>query len=71
MKVAVIGAGTMGAGIAQVFAAAGHDVLLCDVSAELAQRGRAIIEKNLQRQVDKGKLAKSTADATIARVTPV
>ena len=70
MKVAVIGAGTMGAGIAQVFAAAGHDVLLCDVSAELAQRGRAIIEKNLQRQVDKGKLAKDTADATIARVTP-
>lgn len=69
MKVAVIGAGTMGAGIAQVFAAAGHDVLLCDVSTELAQHGSAIIAKNLQRQVDKGKMAKETADATIAHVT--
>lgn len=70
MKIAVIGAGTMGAGIAQVFASAGHDVLLCDIRAELTQRGRSMIEKSLRRQVEKGKLATEAADAALARVTP-
>lgn len=70
MKVAVIGAGTMGAGIAQVFASCGHDVMLCDVRLDLAQRGRSIIEKNLNRQVEKGKLPQKQAEAALARVTP-
>lgn len=70
MKVAVIGAGTMGAGIAQVFASCGHEVMLCDVRLDLAQRGRSIIEKNLNRQVEKGKLPQEQAEAALARVTP-
>ena len=70
MNIAVIGAGTMGAGIAQVFASAGHDVLLCDMSLELAQRGRGIIEKNLRRQAEKGRLKPEEAEAALARVTP-
>ena len=56
MKIAVVGAGLMGAGIAQVSAAAGHDVVLQDVSEEGLSRGRAGIEKSLAKFAEKGKV---------------
>ncbi|HEY7025081.1 MAG TPA: 3-hydroxyacyl-CoA dehydrogenase NAD-binding domain-containing protein [Candidatus Limnocylindrales bacterium] len=56
LTVGVVGAGTMGAGIAQVCLQAGHDVLLFDVDHEAIERGRARIADGLQRLVDKGKL---------------
>ena len=55
MKVGIIGAGTMGGGIAQVFAQSGHEVLLCDINDELAQKGKARIVKSLDKLVAQGK----------------
>jgi 3-hydroxybutyryl-CoA dehydrogenase len=65
----VIGAGQMGQGIAQVAAQAGYDVLLLDASRALADKGRAAIERQLGKQVEKGKLEKSAADAITGRIT--
>jgi 3-hydroxybutyryl-CoA dehydrogenase len=70
-KMAVIGAGQMGAGIAQVSAQAGIHVFLSDVSVELAEKGKAGIAKQLARAVDKGKLDGADADAALARIEPV
>jgi 3-hydroxybutyryl-CoA dehydrogenase len=70
MKVAVIGGGTMGNGIAHVFAQHGNDVILIDVSRECLQRGMATIEKNLGRQVKKEKITEIEAKATLARIAP-
>jgi len=67
-KVAVIGAGTMGSGIAQVFAQAGFDVYLRDVKKELVERGLAHIEGNLRRMVEKGKLPSDVADGARKRI---
>ena len=53
MKMAVIGGGTMGNGIAHVFAQNGHEVTLIDVKAEFAERALRTIEGNLMRQVKK------------------
>ena len=55
-KIGVLGAGTMGAGIAQTFAAAGLNVVLRDVSEDLVSGGLNIVRKNLDRQVAKGTL---------------
>jgi 3-hydroxybutyryl-CoA dehydrogenase len=66
--VGVIGAGTMGAGIAQVAAAAGHKVHLYDVSAAQVARGRSLIEKDLRAQLERGKLKASDLDATLGRI---
>jgi 3-hydroxybutyryl-CoA dehydrogenase len=68
-SVAVIGAGLMGSGIAQVAAVAGHDVVLRDVSAEAVARGVEAIEKSLARFVAKGTLTAEAADAAVARIT--
>ncbi len=68
-RIAVIGAGQMGNGIAHVFAVSGHDVTLIDVSPDALSRGQATIAKNLERQVKKGALDQSAADAAMARVT--
>ena len=54
MKVAVIGAGTMGNGIAHVFALVGKDVILIDISEEILERALSTISKNMDRQVKKG-----------------
>ena len=62
--VAVIGAGTMGNGIAQVFAAHGVDTHLIDVSEPMLERGVAAIHKSLGKFVEKGKLTAEQADAT-------
>jgi len=69
-KVMVIGAGQMGSGIAQVAAQAGLSVFLNDISEEYVQKGLDNIRKNLQRNVDKGKLTPSEMDATLARLSP-
>ena len=67
-RVFVIGAGLMGHGIAQVSAAAGKQVTLSDRTADLADKGKARIESNLKRQVDKGKLEASAAEELLGRV---
>lgn len=69
--VGVIGAGQMGAGIAQVAAQAGYDVILSDIDLPRAQKGRDGIIRLLARGVEKGKLAQADADAAIAHITPV
>ncbi|HSB36007.1 MAG TPA: 3-hydroxybutyryl-CoA dehydrogenase [Thermoanaerobaculia bacterium] len=68
-RIGVIGAGQMGSGIAHVAALAGKSVILVDVSTPLAERGRAAIEKNLARQVEKGKVTAEARDAALARVS--
>ncbi len=68
MTVGVVGAGTMGSGIAQVFAQAGHQVLLSDVSQELCDRGIGIIEKSLARLAQKGTIAEQDRVAAMKRI---
>lgn len=65
----VIGAGQMGGGIAQVAAQAGYSVILNDIKEEFVTRGLGIIEKNLRRSVEKGKLNANDMEATLARIT--
>lgn len=69
--VGVIGAGQMGAGIAQVSAQAGYHVYLADAKLELAQKGKAGIEKQLGRLVEKEKMDAQTRDQLLARIEPV
>ncbi len=64
----VIGAGQMGAGIAQVAAASGLQVIMNDINEECTARGKAAIEKNLQRAVGKSKLAAADSDAILSRI---
>ena len=68
-KVGIVGAGQMGNGIAHVFALAGYDVLLNDISAEGLEKAIATIDKNLARQVSKEKISQTDKDATMARIT--
>ena len=65
---AVLGAGTMGNGIAHVFAQSGYQVALFDVSEAALTRAVATIEKNLERQVAKGTLSAADKDAALARI---
>ena len=67
--VGVIGAGTMGNGIAQVFAQSGFSVRLQDVAAPSLDRARRAIEKSLARFVEKGRLTASERDATMGRLS--
>jgi 3-hydroxybutyryl-CoA dehydrogenase len=66
--VGVVGAGTMGNGIAQVFAQSGFDVCLVDVARPVLDRARATVEKSLGKFVEKGTLAAADRDATLARL---
>ena len=68
-RVGVVGAGTMGNGIAHVFARAGFPVVLTEVEQTALNRGLSTIEKNLSREVAKGKLTQPDADAARARIT--
>jgi 3-hydroxybutyryl-CoA dehydrogenase len=70
-SIAVIGAGQMGAGIAQVSAAAGYRVLLSDIGLEQAAAGKATIGKMLDRMVDKEKIGRDVADTLLGRIEPV
>lgn len=67
-RFAVIGAGQMGNGIAHVCATSGFEVTMIDVSSEALAKGRATIEKNLERQVKKGALDPAARDAALARL---
>jgi 3-hydroxybutyryl-CoA dehydrogenase len=69
-RVGVLGAGTMGNGIAHVFAKSGYDVVLCDIKQEFLDRALATIGKNLDREASKGKLTTGQKDATLARLEP-
>jgi len=67
--VGVIGAGTMGNGIAQVFAQSGFEVTLVDAAAPALDRARATVEKSLAKFVEKGKLSVPDRDAALGRLT--
>jgi 3-hydroxybutyryl-CoA dehydrogenase len=69
--VAVLGAGTMGNGIAHVFARAGYTVILRDVEQRFLDRGLETIGKNLDREIKKGKLAESEKGTVLARLQAV
>ena len=70
-RVGVIGAGTMGNGIAHVFARSGHDVVLCDVEQRFLDRGLDTIGKNLDREVAKNKITAADKATALGRITPV
>lgn len=70
LKIAVIGAGTMGSGIAQVAAQAGHDVVLFDTRREAVDKALATLRKTLDKLVEKGKLTKEQADGIQSRIAP-
>jgi 3-hydroxybutyryl-CoA dehydrogenase len=67
--VGVVGAGTMGSGIAQTFAQAGFAVRLHDVAPDMLERARSTIEKSLAKFVEKGRLSPEDRDATLSRLT--
>ena len=69
-KVAVVGAGTMGNGIAHVFAQAGWETTLIDVAADQLARGVAAIEKNTERQVKKGGMTADQRRGLLGRIAP-
>jgi len=70
-RCAVLGAGTMGHGIAQIAAQSGFEVVLFDVTREAAEKGLARIRSNLETGVAKGKVTPGTRDATLARLRAV
>jgi len=70
-KVGVVGAGTMGNGIAHVFARGGYNVVLCDVEQAFLDRALATIGKNLDREVAKSKITAADKDAALGRIEPV
>ena len=69
-RMAVVGAGQMGAGIAQVAAQAGVEVVLADATPELAQKGLTRMAGSLERLVEKGKMSAGDRTALLARVRP-
>ena len=69
-KVVVVGAGQMGSGIAQVFAQAGYEVILSDITEELAQKGKERISKGLDRIVKKGKITEEQKNEILAKIHP-
>lgn len=68
-KIFVIGAGTMGAGIAQAFAAKGHEVIVRDIKDEFVDRGLAGIKKNLDKLTAKGKLTEEVKEEILSRLS--
>ncbi len=70
-RVGVIGAGTMGSGIAQIFAGAGYSVVLCDVEQRFLNRGLETIIKNLDREVAKDKISEEDKESALRRIDPV
>ena len=70
MKVGIIGAGTMGSGIAQAFAQTeGYEVFLCDINEEFAANGKNKIAKGFEKRIAKGKMEQDKADAILAKIT--
>src|SRR5260370_41453037 len=70
-RVGVVGAGTMGNGIAHVFARSGYSVVLCDVEQRFLERGLAAITKNLEREVAKNKITAEDKVSALAKIEPV
>ena len=70
-RVGIIGAGTMGNGIAQIFARAGYSVVLCDVEQGFLNRGLETIIRNLDREVTKDKISGEDKESTLRRIDPV
>ena len=70
-RIGVVGAGTMGNGIAHVFAGNGYEVILCDVQQSFLDRALATITKNLDREVAKNKSSAADKAAALARIHPV
>lgn len=70
-KIGVIGAGTMGSGIAQIAATAGYHVILRDINQEVLEKGLATIEKNLDRSIKKDRLDESEKEDILARIDTV
>jgi len=70
-RAGVIGAGTMGNGIAHVFARSGYHVVLCEVEQRFLDRGLETLRRNLEREAAKGKITADDAQASLARVTGV
>ena len=70
-RVGVVGAGTMGNGIAHVFARSGYDVVLCDVEQQFLERALSTVGKNLDREVAKSKITPEDKAATLKRIHPV
>ncbi|MGV8984317.1 3-hydroxybutyryl-CoA dehydrogenase [Clostridium sp.] len=68
-KIFVLGAGTMGAGIVQTFAAKGYEVIMRDIKDEFVDRGLATIKKNLERLVKKEKMTEAQMEEILSRVT--
>ncbi|MDL2209927.1 NAD(P)-binding domain-containing protein [Desulfovibrio sp. OttesenSCG-928-O18] len=69
MKIGIVGAGTMGSGIAQAFAATqGYEVVLCDVSREMAQKGVERIAAKLGKAVEKGRMPQADAERIVAAI---
>jgi 3-hydroxybutyryl-CoA dehydrogenase len=69
-RVGVIGAGTMGNGIAHVFARSGYRVILCDIEQKFLDRALATIGKNLDRELAKGKISEAQKSETLKQITP-
>jgi 3-hydroxybutyryl-CoA dehydrogenase len=67
-RIAVVGAGQMGNGIAHVFAQSGFPVTMIDVSRDALERGRSTIKKNLDRQLKKGTITPEASDETLGRI---
>jgi 3-hydroxybutyryl-CoA dehydrogenase len=69
-KIMVVGAGQMGGGIAQVAAQSGLQVVLNDLKSDYIERGLSVINKNLMRSVEKGRLSSAEKDAVLSRIVP-
>ena len=70
MKVGIIGAGTMGSGIAQAFAQTeGYEVFLCDINEEFAANGKKKIAKGFEKRIAKGKMTQEEADKILNKIT--
>ena len=68
-KIMVLGAGTMGMGIAQVFAEAGKTVIVRDIADAFIQRGEGVLKKNLEKKVSKGKITEDQKNEMLSRVS--
>ncbi|SHH34986.1 3-hydroxybutyryl-CoA dehydrogenase [Clostridium grantii] len=69
MKIFVLGAGTMGAGIAQVFAESGYKVIMRDINESFVEKGFSLINKNLNRSLQKGKITEEGKENILMRIT--
>lgn len=67
-KVGVLGAGTMGNGISQVFAQSGYQVVMVDLTNEILERGLSAIKKSLEKFLEKGKITQEDKEATLGRI---